>query len=155
MEFGEPTVTIGEPRAMPVPIPGVEPRSVAMRSTVVHGEWHLWIYCCEWRLAYGDLQLAHCESDDDTIDKALHVLNGQALTQVEVRSGDGQTRFHFDLGCVLSTKPAPPGSYSEEPVEQWMLYEPDGRVLTIRGDGHYSHESGGSDEPDTWYPVLT
>ena len=50
-------------------------------------------------------QLAHHESDDVTIERALHLLNGQAITAVNVSPADGSTKFTFDLGCVMTTTP--------------------------------------------------
>jgi hypothetical protein len=76
------------------------------RRSTVGGHWHLWIYCCHWSLL-GDTQLAHSESDDTTVHRALHVLDGQALTAVKVEPADGRTQFTFDLGCSLLTCPDP------------------------------------------------
>ena len=67
------------------------------------------------------VQLAHCESDDLTMARALRVLNGQALTEVDVEPADGRTRFSFDLGCTLLTWPAEAGVYENEPVEQCLI----------------------------------
>jgi hypothetical protein len=78
-------------------------------TAYVRGQWHLWIYCCEWSLALGPALLARSESSDTAIARALHVLNGQALTTVTVSEVDGSTTFTFDLGCLLSTRPAPQG----------------------------------------------
>jgi hypothetical protein len=62
-------------------------------------------------------------------------LNGQKLQAVTVGRGAG-THFAFDLGAELETKPYDRSS------EQWLLYEPDGRVLTWRADQKYQYGSG-------------
>jgi hypothetical protein len=154
MEFGDPELTIGEERPHRLNIDGVDPRTVMKRHTVVHGAWHLFIYCCLWRLETDGVEIAHCELDDVTIARALGILNGQALTSVEVDPRTGGSKFTFDLGGVLFTHPAPAGSYDDEPVEQWMLYQPSGTVLTVRGDGCYAVEPADvSDESATWRPL--
>jgi len=63
-------------------------------------------------------QLAHNESDDVTIERCLHLLNGQAITAVTVSPADGSTELTFDLGCVMTTTPAPEHVYSSTTVEQ-------------------------------------
>ncbi len=154
MEFGDPELTIEEERQRVLRIDGVEPRTVMARHTMVHGAWHLWIYCCLWRLEIDGVEIADCESDDVTIARALGILNGQALTSVDVHPRTGGSRFTFDLGCVFLTHPAPAGSYDDEPVEQRMLYQPSGMVLTIRGDGRYAREPSGVPEASaTWRPL--
>jgi len=158
MEYGEPHVDVREPRLRPPRIEGA-PAQTLQRSAFVHGEWHLWIYCCEWSLLLEDTQLAHSESDDITMQRALRVLNGQVLQAVDIEPDDGRTRFTFDLGCSLLTCPAPPGIYASEPAGQWMLYSrsgPDLAVLTIRGDGTYGITDGHvKPEDKRWLPIAT
>jgi hypothetical protein len=150
MEYGEPQVDVHKPQLFPLFIEGA-PTKTLRRHAFIHGEWHLWIYCCHWSLLLDDIQLAHNESDDVTMNRALAVLNGQALQAVDIEPDDGRTRFTFDLGCSLLTYPAPPGIY-DDPVEQWKLLSRSGSdlvVLNIRGDGMYSigdgHEKPGDD----------
>lgn len=52
-----------------------------------------------------------------------------------------RTIWEFDLGATLQTKP-----YNRK-GEQWMLYEPEGKVLTLRADKHYYYGLGDR-EPD-------
>lgn len=49
MEYGEPHVDARKPWLFPVSIKGA-PDKALQRRAVVHGDWHLWIYCCEWSL---------------------------------------------------------------------------------------------------------
>ena len=82
------------------------------------------------------------------------MLNGQALTSVAVDPADGSSTFAFDLGCVLATHPAPDGAADDEPIEQWMLYQPSGQVLTVRGDGRYRAQAGDTPADGTlWAPI--
>ena len=152
MEFGDPALTIGEERPHLLGIDGIEPPTVWTRDTAVHGAWHLWIYRCLWRLEINGIEIARGESDDVTIVRALGALNGQALTSVVVDPRTGATQFAFDLGGLLFTRPAPAGSDDDdEPVEQWMLYQPSGTVLTVRGDGSYATEPPDAPEASvTW-----
>jgi hypothetical protein len=154
MEFGEPHVKIDGPVLMHVHIKGAPERS-PRRLAYVHGDWHLWVCCCHWSLTLNRIQLAHNESDDITMNRALGVLNGQILTAVEIEPGS-RTRFSFDLGCSFRTYPAPPGSYCTEPAEQWRWDTRSGPVLLVRGDGTYAvsspHAKAGDDQ---WFPITT
>ena len=141
LHFGEPILSIGEPRLAPLFIEGAPSRTLRRKATV-HGQWHLWIYCCFWSVRLSGVQLAHCESDDITIARTMSLVNGQALTSVQVDPTHGRSSFNFDLGCVLDTWPAPDGTYEDEPVVQWMLFLPSGEVLSYRGDGMCSRKSG-------------
>ncbi len=154
MEFGNPELTVEPERNRSLRIAGAETLTVRTRYAVVQGAWHLWVYCCQWRLQVSGVEIAHCESDDLTINRALGVLNGQALSGVHVDATNGGSQFEFDLGCVLRTHPAPDGSYAEEPVDQWMLYQPAGDILTVRGDGSYAiNPRTAPESSSTWAPI--
>jgi hypothetical protein len=59
-----------------------------------------------------------------------------------------RTILEFDLGAALVTKP-----YNRAD-EQWMLYEPEGKVLTVRADKRYSY--GWADRAErekNWRPI--
>lgn len=153
LEFGDPVLTVRAPRERRVLLGDSVPPRLLCRETSVGGTWHLWIYCCEWSLSYEDAELAMSESDDTTIARALGVLDGQALAQVELDVDDGSTRFTFDLGGTLFTRPAPHGVY-HDPVVQWMLFQPSGRVLSVRADGMYADQSGDTRRDDEmWSPL--
>ena len=67
------------------------------RSAHVHGEWHLWIYCCHWRALQDGTQLAWSEDANDMIGRAAARLNGQKLMAVNVNPMEGRSTFTFDL----------------------------------------------------------
>jgi hypothetical protein len=83
MEYGDPHVDIRKPLMLPVSIAGASAKTLR-RLAAVYGAWHLWIYCCEWSLLLQDAQLAHDESDDIAMNRALAVLDGQVLTAVDM-----------------------------------------------------------------------
>lgn len=156
MEFGEPAVRVSDPVLTKIHIDGAPGQARTRRSTV-GGQWHLWVYCCQWSLLLGGTQLADSESDDTTMHRALHVLDGQALTAVEIEPADGRTRFTFDLGCSLLTCPDPPGTGGDtEPAVQWYLYLRSGPVLAVRDDGHYEISDRREDPANyLWLPIGT
>ena len=145
LEFGAPSLEIEDVRELSAHV-GAEFMRVPRRVAYVKGEWHLWIYMCDWSLSWRDREIAHSESEDLVIDRALGVLNGQSLTRVTAGAADGTSSFAFDLACVLSTRPLQPcDDDTDEDREQWMFFQPSGRVLSLCGDGRL--HSGMSDEP--------
>jgi hypothetical protein len=140
-EFGEPNLEIGKVRKWKTESP--------RRVVTLRGQWHLWIYCCEWTIERYDQQLAYSESHRSAIHIACDHLHGQALTDIDVNPSDGRTRFKFDLGGELLTKP-----YGEELTEQWMLFDPEGQVLSVRSDGKASYNaSNGKPDERNWMPI--
>lgn len=135
-EFGEPRLTIGEPRERLYALSSKVTLPIVHRPVRVHGQWHLWIYCCRWSIHLHGRPIAHSESADQRIERAVTVLDGQQLTQVSIDPADASSVFAFDLGGSLRTRPY------DEMSEQWLLYEPSGYVLTVRADGRYSHQPG-------------
>jgi hypothetical protein len=68
------------------------------------------------------------------------------LKEVEVNPRTGATRFDFDLGGRLEVRRMERNSEDD----LWMLYEPNGYVLCVRGDGRYSHAFGSDRDVDLY-----
>jgi hypothetical protein len=146
-EFGAPVLEIGEPRMSSVR--AKLGRKTPSRSSYVRGAWHLWIYCCHWKMLTSGEELAWSEDDDRRIGHATTELNGQMLAGVSVNPSKGTSSFKFDLGGELLTWP-----YEIGDDEQWRLYEPDGRVLQYRADGCYARDPAEfTDAQNIWLPA--
>lgn len=106
---------------------------------VIHGEWHLWLYCCAWTLGSRGRRLARWDRESVADATALRALR-KPLVAVEVDPATGAARFTFGARrhVVLATQPWP----DDPALDQWLLYCPDGRVLTARGTGEYSLAPG-------------
>lgn len=131
-EFGEPHLEIREPIAVAKNVPADLREDMERRRVYVHGEWHLWIYCCDWQVFCGPKCIGDSSSSAN-IRRAAEFLDGQALTSFSISLPNVNCTFEFDLGGTLSTR-----SYDKD-SEQWMLYEPLHTVLTVRADGRYKH----------------
>lgn len=148
LQFGQPHQTI---------YPVIYPKKTSInrrhpsRCVVINSEWHLWIYCCGWRIFQAGEELAHNESSREIIERACAILDGQVLTQVELSPHNGGSRFIFDLEGVLET-----GPYEEELSEQWFLYCLDGLVLTYRSDGMVTYSASDTkSEEMLWEQIET
>ena len=148
LEFGEPHLTVREPRDAS---PDVSPRVrklFARRNVTVRGEWHLWIYCCNWTVLE-DGKVIGDSTSNRRIKRAAEALNGQQLESFTFKQRGCKSTFDFDLGAVLETRPYDRAS------EQWLLYQPSGKVLTLRADKKYSHHA--KDAPpstERWHPIA-
>lgn len=118
------------------------------RTAFVHGEWHLWIYCCHWRAFQDGAPLAWSEDSDKVIGRAAAMLNGQKLLSIAVDPALGGSTFSFDLGGSLTTWP-----YGDDPTtEQWTILT-GSEAFAYRADGKYACGSS-STPPDQvqWLP---
>lgn len=137
MNFGKPSLKIREP--FPTASKSEVVQCLAARRRVtVHGQWRLWLWCCHWKLSIHNEFLATGSSSARRIERAIVRLDGQKLTGVRVHPFTGATRFAFDLGVVLDCRRFEKGS--DENL--WSLYQPSGFVLTVNGNGTFSHQRG-------------
>ena len=138
-EFGEPHLRIQEPRQATAQTSEKIRKNMARRFVYVRGDWHLWIYLCDWHIIFKGQELANDNSNRRTIRKAIIELNGQHLTQVTV-SRSLVSVFEFDLEGRLEVIPNH-DAYRKD-ADLWLLYEPSGNVFTLRADGQYHHAPG-------------
>jgi hypothetical protein len=153
LEFGSPHLVIREPRVASAGSSKKVRKILARRLVKVTGDWHLWIYCCNWRIDTGGKILADNEASDRRIDRAAKDLDGQCLVDVVLDPATGMSAFTFDLGATLQTWPWE--RPRDEPSEQWMFFiRGTGDVLTWREDGCYSLGPGNrSPEDHVWLPL--
>jgi hypothetical protein len=147
LEFGKPHLEIREPVLASKGAPAKVRKHLARRGVYVHGEWHLWIYCCDWELRSGGKRIGDGSTKLKSR-RAAEFLNGQRLTRFSISPRKANCAFEFDLGATLNTWP-----YDNE-SEQWLLYEPSHKVLIVHADGRYQHER--SDTPGDhgeWKPM--
>ena len=139
-EFGDPKLEVSERQS--------EDRGLR-RSAYVHGEWHLWIYCCHWRALQDGTQLAWSEDANELIERDAAGLNGQKLVAVGVDPAEGRSTFTFDLGGALETWP-----YGDDPTdEQWIIHART-EVFAYRADGLYMSGAGDTlPEQEQWLPL--
>jgi hypothetical protein len=135
MHFGKPSLSVREPFTTDSTSDAVR-RLASRRRVTVRGEWWLWIFCCYCHLTANDLDLATGSSSRRRIERATAQLEGQKLVSVAVDCEAGATRFTFDLGCILHCR----RFERDSDAELWMLYKPSGYVLSIHGNGTFSHQ---------------
>lgn len=147
LEFGCPHLEVREPIIADTHVSAKVGKSLTRRGVYVHGDWHLWIYCCDWAVFSGRSLIGDCSSKR-RIRLAAEFLNGQKLTHFSISATKVRCVFRFDLGGILKTMP-----YDSE-SEQWLLYDPSRKVLSVRADRRYKHEL--SDKPEgqgNWKPI--
>jgi hypothetical protein len=101
----------------------------------VHGEWHLWTYCCAWRLEQSDEVVVGSEDNRDDLEKAVQILEGRTLENVVIASPAGESQLYFSGSIVLRLFPV----FYVGDYEHWMLFTPEGRVLTIGPGSTWSY----------------
>jgi len=92
-----------------------------------HGDWHLWLYQCEW-----ELNSSGSESKKKVMQLAVENLNGAELKSFSFDSQRMSTKFSFDNDLHLSYKPYP----DAVPDEQcWILFTPNRQATSLRESG--------------------
>lgn len=120
MEFGNPHLEIREPI-----------KSLKNRGVYPKGEWHFWIYCCDWKAYIGNGQYVTSEEDRASLQKVASFFDGQILLSAKLDTESVKCTFSFDLGGVIELTPYLDG----EANEMWLLYHsPDVWTCTNEGE---------------------
>ena len=148
LEFGEPYLEVREPRGVAAHVSARVREMLSHRNITVRGQWHLWVYCCDWSVFDRD-RVVGCSDDSESFAAATQFLDGQILTAASTDSGS-VSEFRFDLGGRMTTGPR------DDDGELWMLYQPDGNVLTLRANGSYCcSPANGDPNMEEWLPSRT
>ncbi|MGB6431700.1 MAG: hypothetical protein WBF06_14025 [Candidatus Acidiferrales bacterium] len=121
MEFGDP-----DPRA---------------GGRVIHGEWHLWLYMCNWRIEAKHRIFAGSNDDRKAIEATLGDLSFDSIESIDVIQPSLDLSIQFRSGIRILTF----SSSSDHDEEEWKLFTPGGKCLLAYGDGTYEYAR--SDEP--------
>src|SRR6185437_15308565 len=88
-----------------------------------HGEWHLWLYMCNWRLETNQGVLAGSNDDRETIERALQETPFGAVEVIRAISRSSDLFIRFQSGVDLLSF----SSSSSPDEEQWKLFTPQGK----------------------------
>jgi hypothetical protein len=105
------------------------------------GRYHLWICTAGWRIEDGTDMLAGSEDSRDELAGKVTVLDGRKLASVAIEHPSLSARFAFEGGLELITF-----SLHSTDQEHWMLFRPDGTVLTMGPGSTWSVQP--SDHPN-------
>lgn len=98
-------------------------------KSFVHGEWHLWIMHCGWRIENEGAILAASNDDHEQLAAAIEKLRLGSLVRAEV-SRLSDLALVFAGGLRLHTFTLHSSDY-----EQWELFKPDGMVWVAEAAG--------------------
>jgi hypothetical protein len=112
-------VALGEGSFVTLELGGPQP---AKGRGKPHGEWHVWVYGCAWRIDGPNGALGGSLDEEDVMAKAIAALDGKTLNKFSIESnleatlefGDHQLRL-FPSGGTM---------------EHYMVFYPGGRVVT-------------------------
>jgi hypothetical protein len=155
LEFGRP-VSVVRPAIEVAATASPRVAAILGRAAVhTHGEWHLWIYACHWAIRRADSDHDVASSDRTDAPDLPEVLSSLArwpLSAITVNPDDASTGFEFGEPSKLVLRTWPKVAWPL--AEQWLLYAPDGTVLTVRESGQFS--LGPADQAhDEWRALRT
>lgn len=96
------------------------------------GEWHLWLYQCDWTLSSENHEMANSESKKGLMQTAVDNLNDLELTGVLFDEQKMSTDLLFEGNLCLRCQP-----YLDAPADEqcWMLFTPEKQVASLKAQG--------------------
>lgn len=101
-----------------------------------HGEWHLWVYMCAWRIDKANKPFIASDDPREQIAKKLQILAGTTITQCEILNASLDTKLYFDNTITLTLF-----NMNTDDAKQWMLFAPDKNVLVIGPADNWYYEA--------------
>jgi len=117
----------------------------ARREKRVHGQWHLWLQDCVWRIEKGGKIVAGSEDEHDELNKAIYRLEFGALSKAEITEDclDLDLLFNGDIRLRTFT-------VHSSGEDQWELFGPDGMVTVAHAGGVLEQRPSGTPKsPDS------
>jgi hypothetical protein len=99
-----------------------------------HGAWHMWLYCCAWRIDGPASMIVASEDAREYIAAKVGAVDGATVVRADIQQGC-TLRLEFDTGLVLTSFAIFSSGY-----EHWFVYLPDGTVITAGPGLAYSVE---------------
>ena len=100
----------------------------------VHGQWHLWLYGCAWRLEQGESVVVASEDDIAKIEAEIQRLQEHTIQSFELMMPALDATISFEGDIVLRLF-----AVSTDDMDSWMLFTPD-KVITVGPSGQLSYE---------------
>lgn len=103
------------------------------QSTVnVHGEWHLWLYMCSWRIESADGILVACEDGREEIRKRFRKISWAEISNVALGQPSMDLEISFQDRRRLRTFSVNASDAQE--IDQWILFTPE--LMSISAIGN-------------------
>jgi hypothetical protein len=112
-----------------------KPVQPARVGEAVHGEWHLWLYGCAWRIEQNARVIVSSEDERSKIEGEIQHLEGRVLQSFELLTPALDAVITFEGDIVLRIF-----SVYTEDMESWMLFTPE-KVITVGPAGQWSYEA--------------
>lgn len=130
MEFGEPHLSVREPK-QPRSATSANAQQVLMRRRIyVAGDWHFWVKYGHWKLSSARRLLEETTPSGTKLEDCLNELDGQRVIGIGIGLIPHSCVLRFDLGAELEIWPS-----EEATDDQWSLHNWNGKIVAYRNDG--------------------
>jgi hypothetical protein len=130
MEFGEPHLSVREPK-QPRSATSANAQRVLMRRRIyVTGDWHFWVKYGHWKLSSSRGSLEETTPSGPELDGCLDDLDGQRVIGIAIGPIPHSCILRFDLGAELEICPS-----KDATDDQWSLHNWNGKIIAYRNDG--------------------
>jgi hypothetical protein len=106
-----------------------DPRQSAVN---VHGEWHLWLYMCSWRLESDKEIIIACEDEPEKIKKLLTEISWTEVSSVSLSQPSLDLEITFHNQCKIRTFSV--NASDDHETQQWIFFTP--QLVSISAKGN-------------------
>lgn len=89
------------------------------------GEYHLWVYGGIWSVVHGSVVLATSNDSRAAMERAVERLDGLSILEASVNAVGTSLKIRFSGDLTMRIEPT-----SDPVMEHWLLYLPDGFVIS-------------------------
>jgi hypothetical protein len=120
-------ITLGADSTLTFEFGAKDPRQSGAK---IHGEWHLWLYGCSWRIEEGGSILAASDDERDAIRAFLKATKWTAVAKVNVSEPFLDLDILLEGGLRIHTFSLT--SFANQEYEDWILFTPFLKVITAK-----------------------
>ena len=99
-----------------------------------HGEWHLWVYICSWRIEKDNHIIVGDQDSKERMNETIKLIDGTTLESFEVLSTVLDAILRFSDGLTLRLFSILSNDEENDDSPHWMLYMPNNRILIAGPD---------------------
>lgn len=102
---------------------------------MLHGEWHLWVYLCSWRIERDGYFLVGSEDSKNKMIESVKQIDGCQLESFQIHPETLDAVLSFDNKLILRLFSVISDDVENEDSQHWMLYMPNNKIL-VAGPGN-------------------
>lgn len=113
---------------------------ISKSNQVTHGEWHLWLYLCSWRIEKDGFMLVGSEDPQKKMTECVKQIEGCRLISFQILPYTLDVILTFEKGLILRLFSVISEDDENTDSPHWILYLPGNQVVEAGPGGRWSIE---------------